>query len=80
MKHDFLFAPLVGLALLCGLTATPTVAAPADPAGAAGDLPIHITSDAMTYDTNKNTVVFQGNVEEIYQTGLNHAACPHRNV
>ena len=63
MKHDFLFAPLVGRALLCGLTAAPTVAAPADPAGAAGDLPIHITSDAMTYDTNKNTVVFQGNVE-----------------
>ena len=63
MKHVFLSALLANLALLSGLTAAPAAAAPADPAGAANELPIHITSDTMTYDTNKNMVVFQGNVE-----------------
>lgn len=47
---------------------SPAFAAPAaKPAqGApANDLPIHITSDAMTYDTAKNMVIFKGNVEVV---------------
>lgn len=61
MKHLFMSA--LGLALCC-LTAAAAAAAPQTPAHAAGkDLPIHINSDSMTYDTDKNIVVFQGNVE-----------------
>lgn len=63
MKHVVLSALLPCLGLLCALSAAPVLAAPADPAGASRDVPIRITSDTMTYDTNKNTVVFQGNVE-----------------
>lgn len=63
MKHALSSALLAALLAASGLPAAPAVAAPASPAEAADDLPIHITSDTMTYDTNKNVVVFQGNVE-----------------
>lgn len=49
--------------MLSALTALPAGAAPQTPSQAANDLPIHITSDSMTYDTDKNIVVFRGNVE-----------------
>ncbi|MCH5277082.1 MAG: lipopolysaccharide transport periplasmic protein LptA [Desulfovibrionaceae bacterium] len=58
MKHVFVSALLTGL-VLSGLTTPAAQAAPK----AGKDLPIHIISDSMTYDTNANTVVFQGNVE-----------------
>lgn len=57
------FVSALGLAL-AALTALPAAAAPqAPPPAAGGDLPIHITSDSMTYDTDKNIVIFRGNVE-----------------
>lgn len=61
MKHAFLSALLASLLALPGLPAA--AAAPDGSAAATNDLPIHITSDTMTYDTNQNVVVFTGNVE-----------------
>lgn len=67
MKRRFLSVLLLSLAALAA-PCSPALAAPAAKASSsapANDLPIHITSDTMTYDTAKNMVVFKGNVEVV---------------